>query len=458
MSFPTDLASNGSLLIAANNVSSTLNGGISAGASDMTLASTANFPASGGVTIESEAIIYTSNNTGSSILSGLSRGVDSTTAATHADGIPVYMNWQARHHNAMKDEIIGIETFLTSSTFVGMGRNRVINGDMRIDQRNAGATVTVNSAAQTFGVDRWFAFGQAADGVFTIKQSATSPPTGFTHSILVTTTTADAAVGAAQLYYLSQRIEGDCVREFQFGSATAKTVTVSFWVKSSLTGTFCFGLLNGGATRAYRANYTISAANTWEFKTITIAGDQSGTWPTDNTAGMRLIWDLGSGSDVEGTVNTWAASDDFRTASAARVIGTLNATWNITGVQIEIGSIATAFEFRPEVTEMRMCERYYELGGNASSGLRVTGLGWSDGTSYFLYSTQRFRVMKRTTPTVTLTFLSINEDSTSTNEVASYTTGTLEITTDKFNTSATKAVAGNRPARQNFYWVASSEL
>ena len=161
-------------------------------------------------------------------------------------------------------------------------KNRLINGDMRVDQRNAGAAVTINSAAYTFVVDRWSGYGSAADGVFTLQRSTTAP-TGFTNSFLATVTTADASIGANQLYIIEQFIEGFNVADLDFGTANAKTITISFWVRSSVTGTFSGSIADTNYTRSYPFTYTISSANTFEYKTVTIAGDTTGTWNKDKS-------------------------------------------------------------------------------------------------------------------------------------------------------------------------------
>lgn len=236
-------------------------------------------------------------------------------------------------------------------------RNRIINGDMTIDQRNAGASVTVASTG-TFVVDRWEGV-EDSDGVATAEQ-VQDVPSGFTDSIKWTTTTADASLSAAQFCRIGQVIEGYNTADFGWGSASAKTITLSFWVRSSLTGTFAGGLRNSAGDRSYVFTYSISAANTWEQKTVTVAGDTSGTWLTNNGRGVWLIFDLGSGSNFQKTANAWGAGNCWSTSSAVSVIGTLNATWFITGVQLEVGSVATPFERIDYGRELIMCQRYYQ--------------------------------------------------------------------------------------------------
>jgi len=238
-------------------------------------------------------------------------------------------------------------------------RNRIINGDMRIDQRNAGAAVTINSASNTYSVDRFFGRGDTSDGVFTLDQTTTAPA-GFTNSVLATVTTADASIGATQRYQIGQRIEGFNIADLGWGTASAKTVTLSFWVRSSLTGTFGGALTNAAANRSYPYTYTISSADTWEQKSVTIAGDTSGTWETGTAIGIQLLFSLGAGSTYLGTAGSWAATLYTGVTGQTQVIGTLNATWYITGVQLEVGSVASSFERRPYGTELALAQRYYQ--------------------------------------------------------------------------------------------------
>jgi len=217
-------------------------------------------------------------------------------------------------------------------------RNRVINGACVIDQRNAGASLTINTTAQTYTVDRWRAYGVTSAGVYTVQQNngAVTPPSGFAKYLGAKTTTADSSVAAGSYYFLSQLIEGFNTSDLDFGTANAKTVTLSFWVYSSLTGTFGGSLSNSAFNRSYPFTYTISVANTWEQKTITIAGDTSGTWiGATNGIGIAVYFDLGSGSSNVGTAGSWAGAGYVGATGDTKVIGTLNATFYITGVQLE---------------------------------------------------------------------------------------------------------------------------
>lgn len=238
------------------------------------------------------------------------------------------------------------------------GRNKIINGGMSIDQRNAGAAVTA-IAGGIFGVDRW-SFFEDTDGGFTAQRSTTTPPAGFTHFTRVTVTSADASLSAAQFAVVQYKVEGNDIADLDWGLSTAQAITISFRVRSSLTGTFGGSVRNSAGNRSYPFTYAISSANTWESKTVTISGDTTGTWLTDTGIGIMLTFGLGVGSTNSGTAGAWAASNLYSATSAVSVIGTNAATWDITGVQLEVGSVATPFERRSVAAELEMCQRYYE--------------------------------------------------------------------------------------------------
>jgi len=290
----------------------------------------------------------------------------------------------------------------SASQLYGM-RNRIINGAMMIDQRNAGASVTVSSTAQTFSVDRWWASGQATDGVFTMQQSSTAPA-GFSNSLAVTVTTADASIGSTQRYYLAQRIEGFNTADLGWGTASAATVTLSFWVRSSLTGTFGGFIYNSAADYTYPFSYSISSANTWEQKTITITGPTAGTWiGATNGVGMHIGWSIGAGSTYLSTAGAWAASQYFGATGQTNLIGTNGATFYITGVQLEIGTVATPFDYRPYGTELQLCQRYYwqvsGVGGSLT-GCTIDGLYAASSGNGLTFSYMHPVVM-RSAPTAT---------------------------------------------------------
>ena len=261
----------------------------------------------------------------------------------------------------------------TTTGYYGF-KNRIINGAMVIDQRNAGASVTINTAAQTYTVDRWRAYGVTSAGVYTVQQNngAVTPPSGFAKYLGAKTTTADSSVAAGSYYFLSQLIEGFNTSDLDFGTANAKTVTLSFWVYSSLTGTFGGSLSNSAFNRSYPFTYTISSANTWEQKSITIAGDTSGTWiGATNGLGIAVYFDLGSGSSNVGTTGAWAGAGYVGATGDTKVIGTLNATFYVTGVQLEKGSTSTSFDYLDYGRSLIQCQRYYYKISGATQYTRI---------------------------------------------------------------------------------------
>jgi len=275
------------------------------------------------------------------------------------------------------------------------GRNRLINSDMRIDQRNAGASVTPSSS--TYTLDRWRV------GVDTTQrmsfQQVADAPSGFTNSILCTVTT-DGSASASNLLYLQQNIEGFNISDLGFGTASAKSVTVSFWVKSSVTGVKSISLINGtGLNRAYCTTYNINAANTWEYKTVTFPGDTTGTWATGNGNGLELHFNFQVGSTYDTTLNTWAAGRFYSASSVPDITDTLGATINFTGVQLEAGSVATPFEHVDYGEMLRRCQRYCVLLGGTDGETHV-GAGLWYATTAAVYQ-MRLPVEMRAAPVLT---------------------------------------------------------
>jgi len=235
--------------------------------------------------------------------------------------------------------------------------NLVVNGAMEISQR--GSSFTGFGAAVNYGLDR-FGFYHSSDGAFTVSQETSIVPTDFTHALKVLITTADASIAAGQRLILFTKLEGNRVSHLNWGTSDAKAVTLSFWVRSSVTGTHGGAFGNGSDNRNYPFTYTISTADTWERKTITVAGDQTGTWATDNTNGLQIVWGLGVGSTYSGSAGAWAAGDkNSATGATTSVLGTTNATWYLTGVQLETGSNASDFHHRSYADTIRECLRYY---------------------------------------------------------------------------------------------------
>jgi hypothetical protein len=269
-------------------------------------------------------------------------------------------------------------------------KNRIINGDCRIDQRNAGASGT----ASAYTVDRWqFNASLTTKGTWQQNAGSVTPPVGFTNYLGFTSNSA-YSVPAGELFTFQQRIEGYNIADLGWGTANAKTVTLSFWVRSSLTGTFGGSLRNSAGDRSYPFTYTISSANTWELETITIAGDTSGTWLTTSGIGINVIFSLGTGTTYSGTAGLWAATNYTSATGATSVVGTNGATFYITGVQLEVGSTATSFDYRPYTTELQLCQRYYETG-------QIIRYGGATNVNQGCQFSQTFLVSKRAAPTIT---------------------------------------------------------
>jgi hypothetical protein len=280
-------------------------------------------------------------------------------------------------------------------------KNRIINGTITIAQRTTTATANSTTASSgLFVADRFRAVITAGTGVFTFAQDSTLYPTGFTYSLKATVTTA-YSVTSTDRYEISQLIEGYNIADLSWGTASAATVTLSFWVRSSLTGTFGGVVQNANADYNYPFTYTISVANTWEQKTITITGPTTGTWATDNTQGLKVTWSLGCGSTRLGTAGAWSATRFEGATGQTQLIATNGATFNITGVQLEKGSTATSFDYRPFGTELALCQRYFQyIAGSSLSGDQYVMAGMCN-TSTQARFTYTYVVPMRTGPTVT---------------------------------------------------------
>ena len=276
-------------------------------------------------------------------------------------------------------------------------KNRIINGSMVIDQRNAGASVSVGNGTPKYPVDRYFC--DNSNGAATITYSAqqvSDAPSGFSYSLKATTTTS-GTTASSDYQYIRQNIEGYNFADFQFGTANAQTFTISFWVKSSLTGTFGGYLGSSGNTRFRTFNYTISSANTWEYKTVTITGDTSGTWVgATNGVGLQVAFSLACGTTYQGATGAWGSTLYLGATGQVNLTATASATWQVTGVQLEKGSQATAFDYRDYGTELALCQRYFEVGGNNAPTQVENG-----GTNVWI--SIQYKVNKRATPTFGLT-------------------------------------------------------
>jgi hypothetical protein len=281
-------------------------------------------------------------------------------------------------------------------------RNRIINGNMLIDQRNAGASVTP-TVDPTYTLDRW-AVGLSQASKFSVQQSSTAP-TGFTNSLKITSLSA-YAVGVNDYFTFQQSIEGFNIADLGWGTASAKTVTLSFQVYSSLTGTFGGSIINGSVNRSYPFTYSVGSANTWTSISVTIAGDTSGTWNTTTSTGVIVMFGLGVGTNQTGTAGSWAGTLYRSATGAVSIVGTSGATLYITGVQLEVGSKATPYEMQIYSDQLAQCQRYYWKTYNQGT---VPGAASSTATyrtrayvGSYAAAVVQFPVLMRTTPTVTL--------------------------------------------------------
>ena len=274
-------------------------------------------------------------------------------------------------------------TVATSNSPYLAFRNRIINGAMVIDQRNNGAAFTATSGGGYFyATDRFITYNLS--GVSFTTQRVAEAPAGFTNSNKLTFANAFSLTTTGEVTF-QQVIEGFNIADLAWGTASAQSITVSFWVRASFTGTFSVGIANSAGNRAYATTYTINTANTWEQKTVTIPGDTAGTWLTDNGAGLLLRFMLASGSNfVVSSNNAWttrtgaynAADSVYGTRAVGAATGiSAGATWQITGVQLEAGTVATPFERRDYGRELMMCQRYYQRIQGDTSAQRMVGVG-----------------------------------------------------------------------------------
>jgi hypothetical protein len=332
----------------------------------------------------------------------------------------------------------------TAATGFGF-KNRIINGNFAINQRGFSGNITTLGGGQ-YTLDRWF--GQASQSdKFSVSQNAGSvtPPVGFSNYLGITSTSA-YSITSGDYFSIKQSIEGFNTSDLGWGTANASTVTLSFRVYSSLTGTFGGVLQNAAFNRSYPFTYTISSANTWTTVSVTVAGDTTGTWVgATNGAGLVVIFGLGVGSSFSGTAGSWASGNLISATGATSVVGTNGATFYLTGVQLEKGSTATSFDYRPYGTELNLCQRYYERGG--TENLLIFSGNVTSGIEY--YASVRFVVTKRATPTLTTSNRDAYGFVTTASAVISDSTGI------RFGRVSNSSVSGGY---FNDTWQASAEL
>ena len=349
-------------------------------------------------------------------------------------------------------------------------KNLIINGDMRIAQRGTSATITGGSVCHT--VDRFIMNIDTTifNSIATMGQNLDSltPPSDFSNYVGIQINTGTALSGNPY-YNFRQQIEGNNLSHLKFGTSDAKTITLSFWVRSTLTGDFSFSLRNGASNRSYVTTYNIASANTWEKKTITITGDTTGTWAVDNTIGLTVNWGLGnsSGNFSTSTLNEWQAGSLTGATTGVDLVATTNAKWYITGVQLEIGDTATPFENRMYSQELAMCQRYYyKIAGLNGQGLGCVGYVYNSQVGVM---TTTFPVQMRIRPTAlettgTASDYSIRYLATATvsNTVPSFYTASLQAADVQFFVPTTTLTAGqgcmSRAASNSAYLAWSAEL
>ena len=279
---------------------------------------------------------------------------------------------------------------LAGGVNTGLNDNRLINGDMRIDQRNNGASGT----ASGYTVDRWY-FGAAQSGKLTWGRNlnAISGPAGFPYYFGVQSSSAYASI-AADTFQLLQQLEGDAVSDFAWGAVNAQPVTLSFWAYSSLTGTFSADI-RGASIRSYPFTYSIPTANTWTKIVVTIPGDTAGAWAlSGNAAALTVCFDLGSGSTYRGPANAWASTTYIGVTGSVSLVGTNAATFYVTGVKLEVGSVATPYNRQSLAKSMADCQRYYQAFGGH---MQISGYGTAGGS---IWGILLLPVVMRAAPTV----------------------------------------------------------
>jgi len=257
--------------------------------------------------------------------------------------------------NTQLTGVINSNQLVTSAQYMGF-KNRIINGAMVIDQRNAATAVTVNNTA-VVTLDRWLVEDGLTTGILSAQQ-VSDAPFGFINSLKVTASTGSGAIGAGEYAVITQLIEGNNVADLAWGSASAISVTVSFWVKATTTGNYSCTLYNNGASRINPQSYTINVAGTWEQKTITFTGDTTGTWLTNNGRGIVVNFYIALGTTYQSS-SGWNALSKYGVSGTTNGLVTTGNTFQITGVQLEAGTQATSFDFRDLSRELIMCQRYY---------------------------------------------------------------------------------------------------
>ena len=339
----------------------------------------------------------------------------------------------------------GLQNASGSAITSQAGKNRIINGDMMIDQRNSGSVTTPGNNIYT--LDRWNA-GLSQSSKYSVQQ-VVDAPSGFYNSIKATVL-ATVSLGATDYFMLKHKIEGYNVADLNFGTANPETITLSFWVKSSVTGTFGGGIQNSDESRGYAFNYTISSANTWEYKSVTLTGDTTGTWDKTNGTGLWLNLALGVGTTYSKSTGSWGAGPVLSATGATNLLATGSATIQFTGVQLEIGTVTTPFENLQYGQQLSLCQRYYEQNyGTNNYEIKIQGL-----TSGLTNSA--FRVSKRADATTTVYSSVTQVAGTVNNGNGNVQTAISSVISGK--ESFWVSMAGTSSQVYTYYFTSSAEL
>jgi len=343
-------------------------------------------------------------------------------------------------------------------------KNRIINGGMVINQRVPGTTVTLDTSQNYQFLDRYRFVGGFSSYTNTVQQSTTAP-SGFSTSLLWTNTASAGAISSGAYNSFQQNIEGYNIFDLAWGTADAKPITLSFWVRSSVIGTYGVTFTNG--TNYYVASYTVNTANTWEQKTVSIVGATTGTWNTSSLTGLTVKWDMGVGTTYSASAGTWGTGNIWGLTGGIKFVETNGATFYITGVQLEVGTQATSFDFRDIGRELILCQRYYEKSyeyGTVPGTNTQNGVLWSSGaqalTTSYIGMTYSWKVQKRSSPTV------VAYDKAGTSGVLTrWTLGSTEYDGSNYTTGGVfdsswqiySSGSGNA-AMLKFHFTASAEL
>ena len=364
--------------------------------------------------------------------------------------------------NSITDDSITVDQIADNA--VHGRRNLIINGAMQVAQRGTSTSFAHDGTTSAYSLDRFqVVFANADELDFTVTQDSDAPD-DFGNSLKVTTGTAESSIASDEYVFMRTKMEGQNLQHLKYGTSAAVSTTVSFYVKSSQTGTFGISMYSADGNRNIGTTYTINSANTWEYKTATFAGDTSGTINNDNGDALNVIWHLASGSDFDSTDNTsWGAYSNARWAfghAQDGVVTTASATWQITGIQFEVGENASDFEHRSFGEEFSLCKRYYEksYAYETAPGTSTTS-GQMQGTREdgMFVAPARWQVEKRSSPSVT-SYSSTTGTSGKVNNAASGSDETATISSTSSNGCNVGGTTGTLDDAFRFHWVADAEL